>query len=1308
MRWPARATPPALARALALVLVASLTGGPAALGSGPSSAPSSPPASPSPVPSASPPGPPPRPVTAALEADERLLVPAADVLTESVEAAPAAAAGALHSAVDEAVSFEEADDANYVRAAPGSSRAAHRVALSAAPSGNVVRATVYVRASAVGADTSLQLRLFDGDDLVASGPVRPLYANWGWVDLAEEFPELAISSAEALRVEMVFDDGGLAYGSGRYSLLWVRVGLKVSLLFDATPMAGGGSYTAVAISPSGRTLMAGSARGGLYRSARDGNSFVPRNAAMREPTYLRIASITYHATRPRTLYAAAGTRGTDSVLLRSDDDGRSWREVTGVPGFSAVPGRGAQKAEALPVGRLLAAWDARDGTTWLWAATYDQGIMRSADGGATWKVVGLAGEALRGLALDPTDPDRLYVAVLGSGVWVTSEARAANATFEPVPGSPASVEELAFVGDTLWLAAGRAGIFRLEAGEEAAGLVAGLVAANMGVPLGTATWAAVGGYEVDGSAVVLAACGPCGPEADGRASGIIRTQDEGASWHSVVGPGALDGRMAGSAAEWPLAGSDPALLPDDPGFVAHQLVARGPLTADGDPLVVVAADGALWRSTDGGDTWRPAVRGLGGVAARSVTPDPRAGASLLAGVVGLGLVSSDQEAGTLRLADPRAAGVTSLRSLVAAATALDADSSPPTLYVALADEGREPAGSVLASADPNAVQGWYDTGFATDLPGMRPTAVTVGRDEEGRRVLLATAHPGGGVVRKIEAGPWLAVDPDLDGPYRDPGSVARAELAWVAGGQLVYLFDPTVGLYRSADAGESWTLVWAHPSNQVGSGGLAMSPDGDTLFVATIAGLFRLTRARSGSVPSGEVRVDQLGTFRRAADVFLDAHARLWVAGPRLAGSPARLALSWDPFSDEPAFLDLATLPYVNGPIRPDSLAVLPDGRVVVADAVVGLYRGTPSDVPVEPWMPPGIRLLSLRQDPDAPSPLLPEDPSVTPTLHDPFTLYVAADGDDAASGLGEDEAVASLARAHEILVDRFGPGAALLDRDVLVRVRSGTYLGQYTTWTFSHPGHVVRIAGYAGSANATRPLFIGCAAPSCPAKQPWFQLQAGRGEPTNVQLVNLAVSKYFRAVVLQGGADTETQWNGYNVIHLVRFHNIGTRYRSDVTPEVWSPGIVILRNSRHNLVWDNEFVASSNRMAHTNPYFHSVYASNAASDNVFRFNRIVDTSGDFHIRDRSDRNVFAENRIVESFYSAVVTEWLSPGESESCETEISANVWRGDWYCELREVPWVREVPSSDGRCGSSGLRDYFTAEANEYTPAAARCERY
>jgi hypothetical protein len=583
--------------------------------------------------------------------------------------------------------------------------------------------------------------------------------------------------------------------------------------------------------------------------------------------------------------------------------------------------------------------------------------------------------------------------------------------------------------------------------------------------------------------------------------------------------------------------------------------------------------------------------------------------------------------------------------------------------------------------------------------------VAVGRDDQGRRVLLVTAHPGGGVLRRVEDGPWLRPPTGPAEPYADPDAIARAEFLWVADTRLVYLFDPRVGVFRSTDAGLGWSLVWAQPSNQPGTGGLAATPDGDTLFVATSIGLHRLLGASSGSVADGGVRVDQLGSFRRAADVHLDAHGRLWVASPILHGGPARLAISWDPLSDEPAFHDLASLDYVNAAIRPDSLAVLDDGQVVIADASVGLYAGRPSNVPLEPWLPPDIELLSLRQD-DAPeTPLEAVDPAVAPPLADPFVVYVAPDGDDAATGLREEESVGSLARAHAILVDRFGADAATLRSDVLVRVLSGTYVGQRVRWTFTHPRHVVRIAGHARGATATKPRFVGCGTPSCPSTQPWFLLQSDRGEASNVQLVNMTVSRYFRPLVLLGGGDVDRQWNGHNVAHRMHFHNIGTRYRSDVTPEVWSPGIVILRSSRFNRIVGNRFEASSNRMLHANPYFHVVYATRS-SDNEVRGNVIVDTSGDFHIRDRSDRNVFAGNRIEASAIVAIVSDWNAPGESESCETEVSANVWLGDWECQISAVDWTRETRSSDGRCGRSGLRDVVVEVPNEHLPPADRCE--
>jgi hypothetical protein len=653
--------------------------------------------------------PPETPAAVPLEPAERLLRPVADVASVGVEAVPDRAGGGLHAAIDDGTSFEEADDAGHVRAVRGRSLASHRVALSEAPSGNVVRATVHLRASADGGDTTVRVRLFDRERLVASSPARPLSPASSWVDLAEPFEGLAISSAANLRVETVFDEHGLLPGTGRYSMLWVRVGLRVSLAFAPAGLAGGGTYTAVAVPSRGPTVLVGSARGGLHRSADDGASFVPRNAAMTDPPFLRVASVSYHPTRPGTVYAVTGTRGRDSAVVRSEDDGATWRVLTGVPQFSAVPGSGSQRGRPLSVGQLLAARDDPDGVTWFWAATYEQGVMRSSDGGVTWHVIGLAGQPLRGLALSPDDPDTLYVAAHGSGTWVTSDARAADPAFTVVPGSPPDVEEVAIVGRTLYVAGAESGLFRLEAGA--------LDAVDTGVAGGASAWVAVGGYEADGTEVVVAACGPCQAEDDGSARSIIRSTDGGVTWMPAAGPSALDLRPIGSLTAWPLARTRPDLLPGDPGFVAHQVVGRAP-PGPGEPgLLLVAAEGAVWRSADDGATWRPVVQGLGGVSARSLASDGRA--RLLAGVVGLGLIRSDDGMRQLSIVDHATMGVRGVRSPVVAGIAMDASSAAPVL--AVADDSGEPAGAVLIASDPLRGADWLDTGFADAAPGLGST-----------------------------------------------------------------------------------------------------------------------------------------------------------------------------------------------------------------------------------------------------------------------------------------------------------------------------------------------------------------------------------------------------------------------------------------------------------------------------------------------------------------------------------------------------------------------------------------------------------
>jgi photosystem II stability/assembly factor-like uncharacterized protein len=158
----------------------------------------------------------------------------------------------------------------------------------------------------------------------------------------------------------------------------------------------------------------------------------------------RLTSLARDASRPGTLYAGSLDRG----VLRSDDGGEGWRAAneglhTVVP-IALAPVPGAPRAAYLGtyLTGLVATHDA--GARWtpaigspaptvlaivvdpsnarnVWAATPDVGVLRSRDGGRTWRGAGRAVMAetarprglspeVHALALDPRNPRVLYVA----------------------------------------------------------------------------------------------------------------------------------------------------------------------------------------------------------------------------------------------------------------------------------------------------------------------------------------------------------------------------------------------------------------------------------------------------------------------------------------------------------------------------------------------------------------------------------------------------------------------------------------------------------------------------------------------------------------------------------------------------------------------------------------------------------------------------------------------------------------------------------------------------------------------------------
>jgi photosystem II stability/assembly factor-like uncharacterized protein len=91
--------------------------------------------------------------------------------------------------------------------------------------------------------------------------------------------------------------------------------------------------------------------------------------------------------------------GTHQGLYRSSDGGKTWA-------FETLAGQDAMNL-------------ARTGRQTLWSAGHNV-FVKSTDGGRTWVNVspnGLPSLDLHGFAIDPRDPDRLYAAVAGQGLF---------------------------------------------------------------------------------------------------------------------------------------------------------------------------------------------------------------------------------------------------------------------------------------------------------------------------------------------------------------------------------------------------------------------------------------------------------------------------------------------------------------------------------------------------------------------------------------------------------------------------------------------------------------------------------------------------------------------------------------------------------------------------------------------------------------------------------------------------------------------------------------------------------------------------
>jgi hypothetical protein len=684
--------------------------------------------------------------------------------------------------------------------------------------------------------------------------------------------------------------------------------------FDST-VEGGGFQNVIAVDPAdGGLAVIGGDVSGFSRSTDDGGSWATSNRGVPSVSMRQVATVAFSPTNPSTIYAGVGYRGKQGGFLVSHDGGLSWTVRSTVPVFSGSdnPVAGIPKRHPRSTGSLIAVDADR---SLLYAGTFDDGVMRSADGGATWSRIGLGGKYLRSLVMDPNDPDTLFAATYGNGVWRTTAASGAPGWVR-LTNAPGVVEELAWVGSTLYAAAGPNGIFRVTNGGQAWTKLGG-----GSLPARGSQWTTIGGTIGCDGPILYAGSHPGGPWS------VARSVDGGATWSSLSAATVRTTIGGPGGHPWWLAAKKATLMLGAKGYTAAQLVVLPPLTACGPERVLVAGRSGVWGTRDAGASWYPMVTSLGTTITHAVAADPTDADRVSIGVADWAHLFSTDATDHVAMSLPT--GVTNAYDVE-----FDRSTSPSGVVIGVGDPNGNYGGEVFSSTDPLGGV-WVDEGISGPAFGRRILGVAAGTTAAGARVLLA-ATSGGGVWRKVEGGSWTQASSTAMSTLQN---TKRASFAWPDGSSTVYLYDRQTGVWRSNDAGASWVKIWAQPS-PIDSTGFVAAADGDpsTLYVSVAdKGVYRIEGATSGTVGAGLTATPigptaKSGPIAVAGDLLVTARVAS-ASGPAELYASTDRGVTWTPIADGR---------YASAALNPRDVDIAADGTIYVALNGAGMLRGSP------------------------------------------------------------------------------------------------------------------------------------------------------------------------------------------------------------------------------------------------------------------------------------------------------------------------------------------------------------------------------
>jgi photosystem II stability/assembly factor-like uncharacterized protein len=608
------------------------------------------------------------------------------------------------------------------------------------------------------------------------------------------------------------------------------------------PDAGFVNTFAVAAGPAG-AIYAATADAGVWKSTDRGATWSPANGQLGD---LGVLDLRADPVDPATLYAATAT-----ALYKTVDGGATWRPI--LNGYVA-------KVAVAPSSPITVYAE------FLWLGHIPR-VYRSRDGGATWRFAdfGLRTSPLGpfGLEIDPRDWETVFT-LFALGVDATADAGRHWKEVLPIEHALEAAISLAL-------------------DPHAPGtLLAGSSEVRRSVD-GGATWSATTGIEVRRSEVTSLAFDP-------RISGVAYAgTGPGPAWFPFPGVGRIYKSVDGGAT-WNR---------QVDGLDQVNALAVDPLLAR---RVFAATDRGVLRTLNGGRSWADANRGLRASQIRSVTFDPGAPRTLYATAE-----ANEQFLGVFKSTDGGGSWVPALQGL--GSVTFPARVAPVGRVIAVPGAPLYAAGSgqLDRSLDGGATWQPLHTGntlvFDADVDPTSPrTVYAVGSLDSVCQGLYCP--PIGHVNLSTDGGTTFTDITERVNPSETPGLLATVTIDKASG--TVYLSGELT--FRSTDRGATWTRLPLGP----GIRSLAVDPAApSTLYAVDKTTLWRSTNSDDswspiGGLPAGpgfelrRVAVDPSGSgavyLATSQGVYASFdHAATWAPLGNLA-SLSVLTVAVDPF----------------------------------------------------------------------------------------------------------------------------------------------------------------------------------------------------------------------------------------------------------------------------------------------------------------------------------------------------------------------------------------------------------------------------